>query len=97
MTSSPLHTQRTGNVPNSRSCPRARSHSHQITSGCLELSIKKTTHPVTQMLHEDVKIGDEITVAGPGGSFFYLKDVPDAPEHVVLIGGGIGGMCINQL
>jgi ferredoxin-NADP reductase len=69
MTSSPLHTQRTG---------------------CLELSIKKTTHPVTQMLHEDVKIGDEITVAGPGGSFFYLKDVPDAPEHVVLIGGGIG-------
>ncbi len=44
------------------------------------------------MLHDDVKIGDEVTVAGPGGSFFYLKDEPNAPEHVVLIGGGIGGI-----
>lgn len=68
---------------------------NELTVGCLELSIKKTAHPVTQMLHDDVKIGDKVTVAGPGGSFYYLKDDANAYEHVVLIGGGIGGMFIN--
>jgi len=48
------------------------------------------------MLHEDVKVGDELTVAGPGGSFFYLKDDPNSPEHVVFIGGGIGGKIYSR-
>ncbi len=45
-----------------------------------------SNHPVTNWLHEDARVGDEVEVA-LGGDFFYE---PDETESVVLIAGGIG-------
>ena len=43
-------------------------------------------HPVTNWLHEDARVGDEVEVA-LGGDFYYE---PDEADSVVLIAGGIG-------
>ena len=52
------------------------------------LAVKQddSDHPVTNWLHEDAKVGDEVEVA-LGGDFIYE---PDEAESVVLIAGGIG-------
>ncbi len=45
-----------------------------------------SNHPVTNWLHEDARVGDEVEVA-LGGDFYYE---PDEADSVVLIAGGIG-------
>ena len=54
----------------------------------ISLAVKRdgSDHPVTNWLHEDAQVGDEVEVS-LGGDFFYE---PDEAESVVLIAGGIG-------
>ena len=54
----------------------------------ISLAVKRddSDHPVTNWLHEDARVGDEVEVS-LGGDFFYD---PDEAESVVLIAGGIG-------
>ena len=54
----------------------------------ISLAVKHdgSDHPVTNWLHEDARVGDEVEVS-LGGDFFYD---PDEAESVVLIAGGIG-------
>ena len=66
---------------------------YSITSSPAEqttfsLAVKRddSNHPVTNWLHEDARVGDQVEVS-LGGDFFYE---PDEAESVVLIAGGIG-------
>ncbi len=66
---------------------------YSITSSPAEqtavsLAVKRdgSDHPVTNWLHEDAQVGDEVEIS-LGGDFFYE---PDEAESVVLIAGGIG-------
>ena len=54
----------------------------------ISLAVKRdgSDHPVTNWLHEDAQVGDEVEIS-LGGDFFYE---PDETESVVLIAGGIG-------
>ena len=54
----------------------------------ISLAVRRdgSDHPVTNWLHEDAKVGDEVEIS-LGGDFFYE---PDEAESVVLIAGGIG-------
>ena len=56
------------------------------TSVSLAVKRDSSDHPVTNWLHEDAQVGDEVEVR-LGGDFFYE---PDEAESVVLIAGGIG-------
>ncbi len=66
---------------------------YSITSSPAEqtavsLAVKRdgSDHPVTNWLHEDAQVGDEVEIS-LGGDFFYE---PDEAESVGLIAGGIG-------
>ena len=54
----------------------------------ISLAVKRdgSDHPVTNWLHEEAQVGDEVEIA-LGGDFFYE---PDEADSVVLIAGGIG-------
>ena len=54
----------------------------------ISLAVRRdgSDHPVTNWLHEDAKVGDEVEIS-LGGDFFYE---PDEAGSVVLIAGGIG-------
>ncbi|MCE2457792.1 MAG: oxidoreductase [Dehalococcoidia bacterium] len=66
---------------------------YSITSSPAEqttfsLAVKQdgSDHPVTNWLHDDARVGDEVEVA-LGGDFYYE---PEEADSVVLIAGGIG-------
>jgi NAD(P)H-flavin reductase len=42
---------------------------------------------VSRWLHDEVKVGDEIEIEAPNGTFFFTGE---EAESVVLIGGGVG-------
>ena len=54
----------------------------------ISLAVKRdgSDHPVTNWLHEEAQVGDEVEIA-LGGDFYYE---PDEADSVVLIAGGIG-------
>jgi len=54
----------------------------------LEFAVKRTNHPITQMLH-NMKRGDELKIRGPGGNYFYDSH-KFKERNLVLVAGGIG-------
>ena len=56
------------------------------TTFSLAVRRDESNHPVTNWLHEEARVGDEVEVA-LGGDFYYE---PDEADSVVLIAGGIG-------
>lgn len=58
----------------------------QQTTFSLAIKRDDSDHPVTNWLHQDARVGDEVEVA-LGGDFHYE---PDEADSVVLIAGGIG-------
>ena len=56
------------------------------TTISLAVKLDDSDHPVTNWLHQEAHVGDEVEVS-LGGDFFYT---PDEAESVVLIAGGIG-------
>ena len=58
-------------------------------TGHIDLAIREsTTHPVTQYLHNQAKIGDIVMITQGQGQFFLTPDLMNSP--LVLIAGGIG-------
>ncbi len=54
----------------------------------IEITVKREDHGlVSRWLHDEVKIGDEIEIQAPKGTFFFTGE---EAESVVLIGGGVG-------
>ena len=58
----------------------------QQTSISLAVKRDNSGHPVTNWVHQDARMGDEVEIR-LGGEFFYT---PDEAESVVLVAGGIG-------
>lgn len=42
---------------------------------------------VSRWLHDEVRLGDELEIGAPNGTFFFTGEEADS---VVLIGGGVG-------
>jgi ring-1,2-phenylacetyl-CoA epoxidase subunit PaaE len=56
----------------------------------LAIGIKRTKNgPVSNHLHDVVKVGDTLTFSGPAGQFTCAPE-PDGRRHLILIGGGSG-------
>jgi ferredoxin-NADP reductase/Fe-S-cluster-containing hydrogenase component 2 len=54
----------------------------------IEITVKREDHGlVSRWLHNEVKVGDEIEIEAPNGTFFFTGE---EAESVVLIGGGVG-------
>jgi ferredoxin-NADP reductase/Fe-S-cluster-containing hydrogenase component 2/putative sterol carrier protein len=54
----------------------------------IEITVKREDHGlVSRWLHDEVKIGDEIEIEAPNGTFFFTGA---EAESIVLIGGGVG-------
>jgi ferredoxin-NADP reductase/Fe-S-cluster-containing hydrogenase component 2 len=54
----------------------------------IEITVKREDHGlVSRWLHDEVKVGDEIEIEAPNGTFFFTGE---EAESVVLIGGGVG-------
>ena len=54
----------------------------------IEITVKREDHGlVSRWLHNEVKIGDEIEIEAPSGTFFFTGA---EAESIVLIGGGVG-------
>ena len=54
----------------------------------IEITVKREDHGlVSRWLHDEVKVGDEIEIEAPNGTFFFTGK---QAESVVLIGGGVG-------
>lgn len=54
----------------------------------IEITVKREEHGlVSRWLHDEVKIGDEIEIEAPNGTFFFTGA---EAESIVLIGGGVG-------
>lgn len=58
-----------------------------LRRGVIELAIKKSTHPLSNWVHEQSQAGDRVRVTQGQGPFVY---VPEMSENLVLIGGGVG-------
>ncbi|MBI4854943.1 MAG: 2Fe-2S iron-sulfur cluster binding domain-containing protein [Acidobacteria bacterium] len=57
-------------------------------SDWIEITVKREEHGlVSRWLHDEVKIGDEIEIEAPSGTFFFTGA---EAESIVLIGGGVG-------
>lgn len=54
----------------------------------IEITVKREVHGlVSRWLHDEVKVGDEIEIEAPSGTFFFTGA---EAESIVLIGGGVG-------
>jgi ferredoxin-NADP reductase/Fe-S-cluster-containing hydrogenase component 2 len=71
--------------------PTKRSYTIASTptwSDRIEITVKREDHGlVSRWLHDEVKIGDEIEIEAPNGTFFFTGE---EAESIVLIGGGVG-------
>lgn len=57
--------------------------------GFIDLAVRESaTHPVTQYLHNQVKVGDEVMITDGQGKFFLTPELMETP--LTLIAGGIG-------
>lgn len=58
-------------------------------TGFIDLAVRESsTHPVTQYLHTQVKVGDEVMITQGQGKFFLTPELMNKP--LTLIAGGIG-------
>ena len=58
-------------------------------SGYIDLAIRESiSHPVTQFLHNQAKVGDSVMITQGQGKFFITPELMDKP--LTLIAGGIG-------
>jgi len=58
-------------------------------TGFIDLAVREsTTHPVTQYLHNQVKVGDVVMITQGQGKFFLTPELMKTP--LTLIAGGIG-------
>lgn len=58
-------------------------------TGFIDLAVRESsTHPVTQYLHNQVKVGDEVMITQGQGKFFLTPELMNRP--LTLIAGGIG-------
>jgi ferredoxin-NADP reductase/Fe-S-cluster-containing hydrogenase component 2 len=54
----------------------------------VEITVKREDHGlVSRWLHDELKVGDEVEIEAPNGTFFFTGE---EAESVVLIGGGVG-------
>jgi len=54
----------------------------------IEITVKREAHGlVSRWLHDDLKIGDEVEIEAPNGTFCFSGEEADS---VVLVGGGVG-------
>lgn len=54
----------------------------------IEITVKREDHGlVSRWLHDEIKVGDEIEIEVPSGTFFFTGA---EAESIVLIGGGVG-------
>jgi ferredoxin-NADP reductase/Fe-S-cluster-containing hydrogenase component 2 len=74
-----------GGVPTKRSYTIASTPTWRDR---IEITVKREDHGlVSRWLHDEVKVGDEIEIEAPNGTFFFTGE---EAESVVLIGGGVG-------
>ena len=60
-----------------------------FNSGYIDLAIRESiSHPVTQSLHNQTKVGDIVMITQGQGKFFLTPDLMNSP--LTLIAGGIG-------
>lgn len=56
--------------------------------GKIAFAVKRTSHPLTHFIHDDLYIGDSLEVSSePGGDVYFTSDMG---RCIVMIGGGIG-------
>jgi ferredoxin-NADP reductase len=74
-----------GGVPTKRSYTIASTPTWRDR---IEITVKREDHGlVSRWLHDEVKVGDEMEIEAPNGTFFFTGE---EAESVVLIGGGVG-------
>lgn len=74
-----------GSVPTRRSYTIASTPTWRDR---LEITVKREDHGlVSRWLHDELRVGDEVTVEAPQGTFVFSGNEADS---VVLIGGGVG-------
>jgi len=79
-----LHIEPHG-IPTSRSCTIASTPTWRDR---VEITVKREDHGlVSRWLHDNLKLGDEIEVEAPNGTFVFTGREADS---VMLIGGGVG-------
>jgi ferredoxin-NADP reductase len=74
-----------------RGIPTSRSYTIASTPTWrdrIEITVKREDHGlVSRWLHDDLKLGDEVEVEAPNGTFVFTGNEADS---VMLIGGGVG-------
>lgn len=57
----------------------------------ISIAVKKTKDPIVSYIHDQLQIGEEIEIRGPGGKIYFDPDRdPKKYNHIVCIAGGIG-------
>ncbi|KAL0491068.1 oxidoreductase NAD-binding domain-containing protein 1 [Acrasis kona] len=58
-----------------------------INNNIIKFAVRRTHHPVTRTIHDDLKVGDVVNAEGPEGDFYFVDGLS---ERIILIAGGIG-------
>jgi ferredoxin-NADP reductase/ferredoxin len=70
-------------------CARSYSLASMPTDGHLQLHVRRLANGrVSNWIHDELKVGDNVQISTPVGSCFYLPDAPHQP--LLLIGTGSG-------